>query len=145
MPFDVKLSNRILNVHLHGEIDLSVTALLKDDVEQLMSSDVKEVQVDAGGVTYIDSSGVASLLFVRKLATRHGAPFNISALSDAASRVIHLANLGVLLRTQNFDKKSAPSTEPTLTAGHQPMADLSFSDADALNLFGDSTDPASRH
>ena len=58
---------RILRVTMEGSVDLSISPSLKTDVEQLISSDTLAVHLLASDVTYIDSSGVASLLFIKKL------------------------------------------------------------------------------
>jgi anti-sigma B factor antagonist len=142
MSFDVKLSGRILQVRLQDSIDLSVTAALKENFEQLMSSDVHEVQIDAGALTYIDSSGVASLLFLRKLATRFNAKFVMLAVSDAAARVIQLANLDALLGVKA--PSSSAYVSPTVVADglkNTTPTHLTFSDADALDLFNDPPKP----
>ena len=132
MSFDVQLVGRILQVTLQDAIDLSVTATLKEHFSQLMSSDVNEVRIDAGGLTYIDSSGVASLLLLRKLATRFNSNFVMVAISDAAARVIQLANLDAVLGVSTASRVHAqPGPASSGNGGFE------FSDADALNLFQD--------
>jgi len=131
MSFDVQLVGRVLQVTLQDAIDLSVTATLKEHFSQLMSSDVNEVRIDAGGLTYIDSSGVASLLLLRKLATRFNSNFVMVAISDAAARVIQLANLDTVLGVSMASRVHA---QPGPASG---ASGLEFSDADALNLFQD--------
>lgn len=133
MSFDVKLIGRVLHVSLQDAIDLSVTATLKEHFAQLMSSDVTEVRIDAGSLTYIDSSGVASLLFLRKLATRFNSNFVMVAISDAAARVIQLANLDAVLAVTNASRVSAVGN----TSSAAPSDNFQFSDADAMNLFQD--------
>jgi anti-anti-sigma factor len=133
MSFDVKLIGRVLHVSLQDAIDLSVTPTLKEHFSQLMSSDVNEVRVDAGGLTYIDSSGVASLLFLRKLATRFNSNFLMLTISDAAARVIQLANLDTVLGVITASRVS-PAGQ---SAGAAANDGFQFSDADAMNLFQD--------
>jgi anti-sigma B factor antagonist len=133
MSFDVKLIGRVLHVSLQDAIDLSVTPTLKEHFSQLMSSDVNEVRVDAGGLTYIDSSGVASLLFLRKLATRFNSNFLMLTISDAAARVIQLANLDTVLGVITASRVS-PAGQ---SAGAAANDAFQFSDADAMNLFQD--------
>ncbi len=133
MSFDVKLIGRVLHVSLQDAIDLSVTPTLKEHFAQLMSSDVNEVRVDAGGLTYIDSSGVASLLFLRKLATRFNSNFLMLTISDAAARVIQLANLDAVLGVTTASRVS-PASQSVAAAASDGFQ---FSDADAMNLFQD--------
>lgn len=135
MSFDVKLIGRVLHVSLQDAIDLSVTPTLKEHFAQLMSSDVNEVRIDAGGLTYIDSSGVASLLFLRKLATRFNSNFLMLTISDAAARVIQLANLDAVLGVTTASRVSPASKSVAAAASDG----FQFSDADAMNLFQDSS------
>jgi anti-sigma B factor antagonist len=51
------------------------------------------VLVDMSGITYIDSSGVASLVEALQAARTQGTGFALAALSDAALRVLELARL----------------------------------------------------
>ena len=53
----------------------------------------KSVFVDMSGVTYIDSSGVASLVEAYQVAKRGGAGFALVAVNPAALRVLQLARL----------------------------------------------------
>ncbi|MEY4317084.1 MAG: hypothetical protein RI902_892 [Pseudomonadota bacterium] len=136
MSFDVQLVGRVLHVVLKDSIDLSVTPTLKEHFAQLMSSDVTEVRIEAGGLTYIDSSGVASLLFLRKLATRFESHFFMLSISDAAARVIQLANLDSVLSVTSAARVS-PTAQPS--SATNTGDGFEFSDADALNLFQDSS------
>jgi anti-sigma B factor antagonist len=51
------------------------------------------VLVDMSAVSYIDSSGVASLVEAYQSARRGGTTFALVAVSDAAMRVLELARL----------------------------------------------------
>ena len=53
----------------------------------------KSVFVDMSGVTYIDSSGVASLVEAFQLAKQQGSGFALVAVNPAALRVLQLARL----------------------------------------------------
>lgn len=97
MAFQVNARGRSLTVVLSDSVDLSESAAIKEAVEAQMNSDIKDLSVDGSGLTYIDSSGVASLLYMRKLASRYGAAFGFSGMSPACRRVIELAKLQAIL------------------------------------------------
>jgi anti-sigma B factor antagonist len=129
MTYSINVSGSTISVVLSESIDLSCTTALKEEFERLMSSDVHSVQINAERVEYIDSSGVASLLFVRKLCANFGAILVISTISVPAARVIHLANLDTVLglpKAIPFPSAYKPAPESSMPA---------FSDEDALNLF----------
>ena len=136
MSFSVTVSGKVILLNLTGSVDLSATGALKEEFEQVMSSDITSVRVNAGGLDYIDSSGVASLLFVRKLCTRFGSNMVVESISDSAARVIQLANLDTVLglpRATSSSASQAPSQSQfsNVSAVSAPK----FSDADAMAIF----------
>ena len=79
-------------VSLTGEVDLEhsprARALLLEWVER-----GSRVLVDLSEVTYIDSSGVASLIEAFQLARKRSVDFALADVSPAALRVLELARL----------------------------------------------------
>ncbi len=92
MQHQLREEQGTLIVSLTGEVDLdhSPTArqVLLDCVAQK-----KKVLVDLAAVTYIDSSGVASLVEAFQRAKKNGTGFALMLLSPATLRVIKLARL----------------------------------------------------
>ena len=79
-------------VTLQGEVDLQTSP----DVRKALLGEVeakKTVIVAMGGVEYIDSSGVASLVEAYQVARKHGSPFSLVEVSPSAMRVLQLARL----------------------------------------------------
>jgi anti-sigma B factor antagonist len=81
-----------LIVALDGEVDLSrapeTRRLLLDCVAR-----GQEILVDLSGVTYIDSSGIASLVEALQEAGKKGIGLGLVAVSDDARKVFELARL----------------------------------------------------
>ena len=79
-------------VSLSGEVDLEhsprARAVLLEWVER-----ATRVLVDLSQVTYIDSSGVASLIEAFQLARKRSVDFALADVSPAALRVLELARL----------------------------------------------------
>jgi anti-sigma B factor antagonist len=79
-------------VKLTGDVDLEhcvgVRSLLLDGV-----SHGKDLLVDLSGVSYLDSSGIASLVEALQLATKHGTALKLFSASAQAMRVFELARL----------------------------------------------------
>lgn len=77
---------------LSGEVDLSTTP----EVRQLILAQLgakHDLAVDLSGVTYIDSSGVASLVEGYQKAKGDGLRFGLVKVSDSAMKVLQLARL----------------------------------------------------
>ncbi len=79
-------------VALNGDVDLqsspSARTILLDAVGR-----GRPVFVDLSDVTYIDSSGIASLVEALQDARKRGSRFALVSVSDAAHRVLQLARL----------------------------------------------------
>lgn len=81
-----------LIISFEGDVDLEhspkARELLLSGIDQ-----GKNVYVDMSGVTYIDSSGVASLVEGFQRAKTQGSSFALVAVNPAALRVLELARL----------------------------------------------------
>ena len=84
--------NGKLVVRLEGEIDLEqspkVRGLLLESVAR-----GKDLLVDLSEVTYLDSSGIASLVEAMQIAVRNGTSLKLFSASAQAMRVFELARL----------------------------------------------------
>ena len=79
-------------VKLTGDVDLehcsSIRRLLLDGVSR-----GKDLLVDLSDVTYMDSSGIASLVEAMQVAVRNGTALKLFSASAQAMRVFELARL----------------------------------------------------
>lgn len=80
METQAKTESGRIDLTLSGNIDLSAAEELKRTIQGLNLTDVREIVIDMGQVTYIGSAGVGKLLLLYK---------NF----PAADGQIHLANL----------------------------------------------------
>lgn len=92
MKHQVSERDNAVIVALEGEVDLATSPearrVLLDAVDRK-----QPVMVDMSGVTYIDSSGVASLVESLQKARRTGVDLALVSVSDSALRVLRLARL----------------------------------------------------
>jgi anti-sigma B factor antagonist len=79
-------------IHLSGEIDLSNSPDVRRLVLDTLAQDRNSL-VDLSAVTYIDSSGVASLVEGYQTARNRGLRFGLVNVSAAALSVLQLAHL----------------------------------------------------
>ena len=92
MKHELREENGTTVIAFEGEIDLSCSP----DARKVLLDCIKRklpVVVDMSGVTYIDSSGVASLVESLQTARKGGSAFILAAVSEAALRVLQLARL----------------------------------------------------
>lgn len=77
---------------LAGEVDLERSPGVRRALLDALSHKAPVI-VDLSGVSYIDSSGIASLVEAYQTARKQGTPFMLCAVSPAAVRVMQLARL----------------------------------------------------
>ncbi len=92
MAYEVRSQGGTTIVALSGDVDLDNSP----KVRTVLLESVREkrgVLVEMSAVSYIDSSGVASLVEAYQTARDGSTPFALVAVSDAAMRVLELARL----------------------------------------------------
>jgi len=93
--FDLVTDGDYARLTLSGDVDLQTTADLKHDIANLNS--IRSLEVHAGEVSYIDSSGVAVLLYARQLCLQRQVSFAIPIVSQPLFRILELAHLQTIL------------------------------------------------
>lgn len=94
-----------LTLTLAGDIDLEVTPDIKGQMNSQLG-DARSLTIDAGNVSYLDSSGVSILVIAMQSCKQRGLSLAISRISDEAFRVLELAKLDKILPIQ---EKSGPA------------------------------------
>ena len=79
-------------VSFEGEVDLEHSPKAREVLLECLGQG-QTLLVDLSGVTYIDSSGVASLVEAFQKAKQTGSVFALAAVNPAALRVLELARL----------------------------------------------------
>lgn len=79
-------------VALSGDVDLHYSPEARRQILNQLNGN-NNVLVDLSGVSYIDSSGIASLVEGFQLARNKQLQFGLVGVSDAAQQVLHLARL----------------------------------------------------
>ena len=76
-----------------GEIDLSCSAHLRSKLQEVVSAGPKRIVIDLNGVSYMDSSGIATLVEALQMARRDEASLVICNLTERVKSIIELARL----------------------------------------------------
>jgi len=92
MRHAVREDRDALVVTLEGDVDLENSPRAREVLLESVGQG-RDVFVDLAGVTYIDSSGVASLVEALQAARKRGAGFALVSVGSAALRVLQLARL----------------------------------------------------
>lgn len=91
------------NVRLSGELDLFTAELLAARLAPLLDADVDRVAVDMSGVAFCDSSGLNTLLILRRNLKATGRGLKIVAASEQVARLLSLTGLDELAAPRDTD------------------------------------------
>ncbi len=88
-----------LTVMLSGELDHHNAAEIREAIDSLLDGSVRELTLDMGGVTFMDSSGIGIVLGrYRRMRERDGKMY-LSGLGGNAERILRMAGvLGLIER-----------------------------------------------
>jgi len=82
-----------------GEIDVYTAPQFKEAVNQLINSGQKDLIVNMGQVTYMDSSGFGTLLSATKRLRPEGGTVNLVACNSAIDRMLRITRLNTVFGT----------------------------------------------
>jgi anti-sigma B factor antagonist len=92
MHYPIEENDDCTIVHLSGEVDLSHSPAAREAILDSLQQQ-RNLLVELSEVSYIDSSGVASLVEGFQVARRKRLDFALIGVSDAALSVLRLARL----------------------------------------------------
>jgi len=92
MEHSVREEGAVLVAAFQGEVDLENSPKAREVLLECVGRG-RKVLVDLSGVTYIDSSGVASLVEAFQRARKSGLEFGLVSVNSSALRVLELARL----------------------------------------------------
>lgn len=92
MPYKVRKEGGFAIVELAGDVDLSCSPEARKVILDSLAGK-QPTLIDLSRVTYIDSSGVASLVEGYQTAKKKGLEFGLLGVSEAAMSVLELARL----------------------------------------------------
>ena len=80
-------------IHVKGEIDMNTSPKLRDLLKSSEAQRMKKVTVDLSGVTYMDSSGIATLVEMLKTLTAKKGRLILKAMKPEVKAVFEIAHL----------------------------------------------------
>ena len=92
MKYNTRDGNDYIILELDGEVDLSCSPDARKQILDCLGK-ARHLLVDLSKVTYIDSSGVASLVEGYQTAKKKSLKFGLISVSEPAMNVLQLARL----------------------------------------------------
>jgi len=92
MSYNVRDEGDFAVVELTGDVDLSCSPQAREIILDRLGA-ARNVLVELSAVTYIDSSGIASLVEGYQTAEKNNLEFGLVSVSEPVMRVLQLARL----------------------------------------------------
>ncbi|TQN42019.1 SpoIIAA-like anti-anti-sigma regulatory factor [Blastococcus colisei] len=100
---DVSGSGPVVCVAASGEVDSTSASVLRHELDVLLDGDVRELTVDLGQVTFLDSAGLCVLAAAHRRAVRQDVTMRVLASSRAVIRPLQITGLWDLLKAERVD------------------------------------------
>jgi anti-sigma B factor antagonist len=94
-------------VRLSGRVDVDSSPDLRDRLRTLLSQGAlpQTIIVDLAGVSYIETSGIATLIEALRIARDHQTNFRLQGLSGAVLRLFEVTGVLALFEANNSGEK----------------------------------------
>jgi anti-sigma B factor antagonist len=109
VTIDVSTAGPATVVTAAGEIDSTTAPVLRQHLDALLDGDVRELTVDLGRVSFLDSAGLCVLATAHRRAVRQDVRMRVLASSRAVVRPLQITGLWDLLHAEQVpaDQQSA--------------------------------------
>ena len=85
------------DVSIQGRVDIDTSSDMRRIIAEALRSIPPVVTIDLSGVTYIDTSGVATLLEASRIARQQGTRLVVEGLHDQPRELLHFSQIDRLL------------------------------------------------
>ena len=124
MSIEQKINGDVGTLILGEEIDLDTSPTVRENIKDLLNS-TKIVEVNLANVSYIDSSGIASLIEGMQMAKElAGKEFHLVDVSNEVMKVIELAHLDKIfsIKSKTGTEASSSVATPEVSEPEAPAA-----------------------
>jgi anti-sigma B factor antagonist len=107
LEISVDLVGKDAVIRLSGRIDVDSSPDLRDRLRSLLSEKAlpETIIVDLAGVSYIETSGIATLIESLRIARHHKTNFRLQGLSGAVLRLFEVTGVQALFEASNSGQK----------------------------------------
>lgn len=107
VPFlcDVQRVNASAVVFVHGDLDLATAPQLLDEMDAACDAGVSHLSLVMSYVTFMDSSGLSSLVQARERAARRGVAFALVSASRPVRKILELTGTAEVLGIPSPDRE----------------------------------------
>lgn len=98
MPINKTRQSDIVICQLNGDIDINSSPDIRKNLDELTSKQEKKIILNLGNVSYIDSSGLATLVEMLKKTKKYGGELRLSNLADKVKSLFEITKLEKLFK-----------------------------------------------
>ena len=109
MLMKIETKDGLAVCYIEGEIDINTSPGVKKSFDKLISSKTPKIIVNLSKVTYVDSSGLATLVEILKNMRSYGGRLRLSDMSSKIKSLFEITKLEKLFEIV-ADEKEAIST-----------------------------------
>jgi len=109
MSVKIETKNGLTVCHIEGEIDINSSPGIKKSFDKVLSSKAPKIIVNLSKVTYVDSSGLATLVEILKNMRSYGGRLRLTNLSSKVKSLFEITKLEKLFEIMT-DEQEAIST-----------------------------------
>jgi anti-sigma B factor antagonist len=111
MRLSVTIEGEVLAIGVEGNLDYYTAPQLREEIEFVMGSSAKVIEVRLGAINLIDSSGLSALVCAYKLSRARGKELVLRGRADSVARLLRRTSLDRVIPLR--PPHGAPSeTEP---------------------------------
>ena len=111
MQIMTKRKNGLLIASLSGELDHHNASQVREELDEELTMDIQELELDLSGITFMDSSGIGVILGRYRIMRERGGTLRVSAMSSYAARILKMAGILPLIGQQEGQRDGKRGTK----------------------------------
>jgi anti-anti-sigma factor len=96
-------ANGVVTLRVDGEVTFVTSPQLRKELVRLIDGDARSVTIDLTGLTFMDSSGLSTLIVAWQAAQRRGIALNLDSVPAFFSQVLAITGLHTVLPVRSAD------------------------------------------
>jgi len=106
MAVKIESKNGLSVCHIDGEIDINSSPAIKKAFDKLISQKAPRVVISLANVTYVDSSGLATLVEILKNMKSYGGKLRLTSLSPKIKSLFEITKLEKLFEIMSNEEEA---------------------------------------
>jgi anti-sigma B factor antagonist len=106
MPVKIEIKKGLTVCHVEGEIDISSSPDVKKAFDKLISQKTPKIVINLSKATYVDSSGLATLVEIMKNMRSYSGKMRLSNLSSKIKSLFEITKLDKLFEIMATEEEA---------------------------------------